>query len=291
MADNTGEEHLDNPTNNQSENRSDEITPVKDTETITQNQETENMEVHKHPHHVTHKKKWGEYLLEFLMLFLAVFLGFLAENFREHQVEKERGKQYIESFYNDLEADTATFSKLIVYNNEKIMGLNGMFECYDSIQSDWKSTSCLVSILKNSEGNHGINFSDGTMQQLKNAGGFRLLTKDDRDSIISYDKATQSYLNFQTTALQQSQDDVRSASSMLKDFIANKFLFKRNAGVDSSSIEVPLFFLNDKLLINKYFNDLFRYKAMTQNQQRISINLKEQATRLIMHFGDKYQFR
>ena len=44
--------------------------------------QTENMEVH-HPHHVTHKKKWGEYLLEFLMLFLAVFLGFLAENWRE----------------------------------------------------------------------------------------------------------------------------------------------------------------------------------------------------------------
>src|SRR5947199_611234 len=46
-----------------------------------------NMEVHKHPHHVTHKKKWGEYLLEFFMLFLAVFLGFLAENLRESQVE------------------------------------------------------------------------------------------------------------------------------------------------------------------------------------------------------------
>ncbi len=29
------------------------------------NQPTTNMEVHKHPHHVTHKKKWGEYLLEF----------------------------------------------------------------------------------------------------------------------------------------------------------------------------------------------------------------------------------
>ncbi len=25
--------------------------------------QTENMEVHKHPHHVTHKKKWGEYFL------------------------------------------------------------------------------------------------------------------------------------------------------------------------------------------------------------------------------------
>ena len=56
-------------------------------------QETETMEVHKHPHHVTHKKKWGEYLLEFLMLFLAVFLGFVAENIREHKVEREREKE------------------------------------------------------------------------------------------------------------------------------------------------------------------------------------------------------
>ena len=35
------------------------------------------MEVHKHPHHITHKKKWIEYLLEFFMLFLAVFLALL----------------------------------------------------------------------------------------------------------------------------------------------------------------------------------------------------------------------
>ena len=43
-------------------------------------QPSTNMEVHKHPHHVTHKKKWGEYLLEFFMLFLAVFLGFVGRH-------------------------------------------------------------------------------------------------------------------------------------------------------------------------------------------------------------------
>src|SRR5664280_2258654 len=69
--------------------------------------QSENMEVHKHPHHVTHKKKWGEYLLEFLMLFLAVFLGFIAENIRENRVEQERGREYIHSIINDLKADTA----------------------------------------------------------------------------------------------------------------------------------------------------------------------------------------
>jgi len=39
------------------------------------------MEVH-HPHHPTHKKKWSEYIIEFLMLFAAVTLGFFAENVR-----------------------------------------------------------------------------------------------------------------------------------------------------------------------------------------------------------------
>ncbi len=59
------------------------------------------MEVH-HPHHITHKKKWGEYLLEFFMLFLAVFLGFVAENWREHSVEKRNANEYLVAYRNDL---------------------------------------------------------------------------------------------------------------------------------------------------------------------------------------------
>src|SRR3954468_5958326 len=64
--------------------------------------EIKDMEVHKHPHHVTHKKKWGEYLLEFFMLFLAVFLGFVAENIRESNADHEREKQYAEELYAEF---------------------------------------------------------------------------------------------------------------------------------------------------------------------------------------------
>ena len=60
MADNTDEEHQDISTNTPSENSSKEIIPTTNTETINTNKETENMEVHKHPHHVTHKKKWAK---------------------------------------------------------------------------------------------------------------------------------------------------------------------------------------------------------------------------------------
>src|ERR1700733_7435476 len=68
------------------------------------------MEIHKHPHHVTHTKKWGEYFLEFLMLFLAVFLGFIAENIRENSVESERATEYATSLVQDLQNDTAAIN-------------------------------------------------------------------------------------------------------------------------------------------------------------------------------------
>lgn len=79
-------------------------------ETVTIKHETKNMEVHKHPHHVTHKKNWGEYLLEFFMIFLAVFLGFVAENIREHISEHNRSREYAISLVQDLQNDTISIN-------------------------------------------------------------------------------------------------------------------------------------------------------------------------------------
>jgi hypothetical protein len=73
---------------NREDNKSDEDIgkiAIENTQTPPQTEQPD-MEVHKHPNHITHKKKWSEYLLEFLMIFLAVFLGFIAENFRENYV-------------------------------------------------------------------------------------------------------------------------------------------------------------------------------------------------------------
>ena len=75
------------------------------------------MEVHAHTH--TARKKWTHYLWEFLMLFLAVFCGFLAENQREHMIENQREKQYINSFIEDLKADTAFITKYVKAKIEK----------------------------------------------------------------------------------------------------------------------------------------------------------------------------
>jgi hypothetical protein len=81
--------------------------------------QSENIEVHKHPHHVTHKKKWGEYGLEFVMLFLAVFLGFVAENIRETSLEQEREKQYAKELYSEFFADSIAFTNKIKARRDK----------------------------------------------------------------------------------------------------------------------------------------------------------------------------
>ena len=67
------------------------------------------MEIHAHTH--TARKKWTHYFWEFLMLFLAVTLGFFVENQREHYVEHVRAKEFASLMYEDLKKDTAFFRR------------------------------------------------------------------------------------------------------------------------------------------------------------------------------------
>jgi hypothetical protein len=195
MADNTDEKHLDNPTNNQSENPPDEINPANDTETITPNQETENMEVHHHSHHEG-KKNWKSYFREFLMLFLAVFCGFLAEYQLEHTIEHQREKKYIQSLHSDLEADISRLKEILQLRNDRAM----MLDSFSNLLNSREALSHINDLYYyNSFATRGVAFRftpvDGTMQQLKNGGNLRLVRKNIvSDSIISYDVAVRALM-------------------------------------------------------------------------------------------------
>jgi hypothetical protein len=82
------------------------------------------MEVHHHPH--TLRKKWTHYFWEFLMLFLAVFCGFLAEYQLEHKIERDRAKELAVSFYNELKADSAAILKVMNRRAKKDRALSYM---------------------------------------------------------------------------------------------------------------------------------------------------------------------
>ena len=176
MADNKEEEHLDNPTNTQSVNLPEENILTTDTETITQNQDTENMEVHKHPHHVTHKKKWGEYLLEFFMLFLAVFCGFLAEYQLEHTIEHQREKKYAELLLSDLRFDSLYFIK----RNELIENrLKKHTQFYELMNSKEKPTDKeVINSFLPLFYIYDLNVTPATYNQMKASGSLRYLQSE-----------------------------------------------------------------------------------------------------------------
>jgi len=241
------------------------------------------MEVHHHPE--VEKKGFKEYILEGLMIFLAVTMGFFAETIREGISDRAKGHEYIRSFVEDMRRDTATFSSLIAFDNNKLIALNNLSTCYDSVEKDSKSAGCLVPIIKNSMSNRGGNFTDGTMQQLKNAGGFRLLNKSDKDSIVSYDHAARAYLNFEFTVFQQRQDIVRDAFVKLVDFKAQSMLAPDSA---VTNVQAPLLFSKDKALINEYFNDLLLYRRVIKTQTGTLGKLSKKATGLIKYFDCKY---
>ena len=79
------------------------------------------MEVHHHSHK---PKNWKEYITEFIMLFTAVTLGFLAENLREHQIMEHRVEQNKIAILKDLQADSATIARIISAEDSTINRYN-----------------------------------------------------------------------------------------------------------------------------------------------------------------------
>jgi hypothetical protein len=79
------------------------------------------MEVHHHSHH---PKNWKAYITEFIMLFAAVTLGFLAENLREHQVMNHRVEQNKIAILKDLQADSIEISRVLAIEDSCINTFN-----------------------------------------------------------------------------------------------------------------------------------------------------------------------
>jgi hypothetical protein len=175
MADNTDEEYLDNPATTQPKNPPEEIAPAQDTEIINPAQEPANMEVHKHPHHVTHKKKWAEYLLEFFMLFLAVFLGFVAENIREHQVEKDRELAFIKSLTIDLGDDIKALGAMIAFEHAAISKLDTLMYLLNDPTLAKQNGDQLYYVARIGPRAYPFVNNSRTFDQLKNSGSFRLI--------------------------------------------------------------------------------------------------------------------
>ncbi|HEX6848250.1 MAG TPA: hypothetical protein VF144_14810, partial [Chitinophagaceae bacterium] len=143
------------------------------------------MEVHAHTH--TSRKKWTHYFWEFLMLFLAVFCGFMAEYQLEHKIEKEREKEYIKSLIDDLKTDAETIDGAIIAKQQEIERMDSLINFLNQPQLIKENGDQVYYIGRVGPRTQTFTSTNKTFEQLKNAGGFRLIRNSKAaGNIMSY---------------------------------------------------------------------------------------------------------
>ena len=176
------------------------------------------MEVHAHAH--TPRKKWTHYFWEFLMLFLAVFCGFLAEYKLEQTIEHHREKDYMESMVRDLQNDITGMKTAIKVKLIRIGLADSLLALFE--RKDFKKTSgSMYNIGGLLSFRSYFNPNDGTIQQLKNAGGLRLI--QERNLVDSIQLYTNLIRDLQRLQELEESHLIEYRSEMSKIFSASVF--------------------------------------------------------------------
>src|SRR5689334_3349401 len=137
------------------------------------------MEVHHHPSgKAGEKKKFQEYFLEFLMIFLAVTLGFFAESLREHLVNSEKERSYMESIIQDLKRDTAEATDVIAFQSVIFKKMDSALKIpVESLRDINVQDTFYHFFVYFYSWVNGFTPHDNTITQLKNAAGFNVIQK------------------------------------------------------------------------------------------------------------------
>jgi hypothetical protein len=137
------------------------------------------MEVHAHSH--TPRKKWTHYFWEFLMLFLAVFCGFLAEYQLEHKIERDKEEVYIQNLLEDLKADTAIYSEYTRNNQGLFNSIDTLIELINSPERKKHIAKLAFTARMILPKYKALHTTDRTYEEMRSSGTLRLI----RNKLVS----------------------------------------------------------------------------------------------------------
>ncbi len=259
------------------------------------------MEVQKHPQHVTHKKEWGEYLLEFFMLFLAVFLGFVAENIREHNVEKSKEKEYVLNIRKDLGRDTSAINIWVPAYAKTITELDSLIYLLQKPGFSSRGSD-LYYYARFSTRSRIYVASNNTLSELKSSGNLRLITKQALiNGLSDFQKIIDSYLKLSTIEGRESEMLYPSLAELFDATVFDRMVINRNNtgnkfSVDSSFVKDtllkpqgnPQLLKHDPAVINKFIFYLHERKSSLAGEASLLLQEKDNAVALIKLIQKEY---
>ncbi len=240
------------------------------------------MEVHAHSH--TPRIKWSHYFWEFLMHFLAVFCGFLAEYKLEHVIENQREKTLMQSLTEDLQSDEATLAKYIKWRKE----INRDFDSLLVLLSKPDIDSNAYDIYQKSEATvlrFGLpDVNEGTILQLKNAGGLRLIRKKEILNEINnhYLAITRMKSIYEVEVLLR----VKLVETTGEILDAKFLIDGNNNPPDSFRLATT-----EKTKINSYMNSILAAKETNQKLISWLESTKVRTIKLNKHIKEEYHFQ
>ena len=262
------------------------------------------MEVHHHPN--VEKKNFKEYFLEFTMIFLAVTLGFIAENVRESISDKSKEKEYIASIKKDLAEDTSALNIWIPTLFKRVNDFDTLISLLQ-VQGVNPYGSDLYYYARLSTRSRIFSANNNTITELKNSGNFRLITnKKIIDRLTNFQKIIDSYVNLVAVDNKESEMLYPLLGSLFDATVFNKMIKAdakaRAFSVDSVTASLALENLikppgNPQLrphnedAVNQLIFDLHERKSSFVGEIRLLLFQKQNATVLIQSINKEYHLK
>ena len=178
------------------------------------------MDVHHHPQ--VENKGFKEYFFEFLMIFLAVTLGFFAENIRENIAKHDRERQLMDQMVEDLKRDTVDMHLHIHITQTKVNAFDTLIGLIFKSRGERSTDSDLQKMYylydRQSKGWGPHEPTTRTLNQLDKENGFGFIRKKDiSDSILAYKDLDETSVLL-SDRFRSRQEDARIASQDVFDY-------------------------------------------------------------------------
>src|SRR5574339_945277 len=221
------------------------------------------MEVHHHAHLAsgethTPRKKWVHYFWEFLMLFLAVFCGFLAEYKLEHTIENQREKVYVSQFIQNIKADTLFFNLANRANKLNQQRMDSLIHLLHFYKAGYPTEELYYHARNITSKGISIQYTNRTFEQLKGSGGFRLIRKSKvLDSITLYYESLKDLDIRVSHRFERLSDLFRITEELFDGWALNEIA----EAEFTRPVKTPSLVTNDRIILNKYVTRLGYFKA------------------------------
>ena len=153
------------------------------------------------------KAGWLWLSLELIVVFIGVSAGFLFDNFREDRADKKLENKYLESFYNDVLADSLEIQEMLLSseNNIEVSG-----HTIQAMQTGTLTRDSALAVLGLMATYNNLNLENATYESVVNSGNLGLIRDFEiRGKIVYY---------------YRSHEDMRYVEAIHNDYITNYIL-------------------------------------------------------------------